>query len=286
VQICRTVKEIRAFVQQVRSRGGSVGLVPTMGYFHQGHLALMRRARESCDAVVVSIFVNPLQFGPQEDFARYPRDFARDAAMAEEAGVAAVFAPSAEEMYPSGFATHVEVGGLTDCLCGLSRPGHFRGVATVVAKLFNIVRPDRAFFGQKDAQQLLVVRRLAADLNMDLEIVVVPTVREADGLAMSSRNVYLEPEQRRAAVVLYQSLREAEEMVRGGERDAGRVRRKIEEMIAAVPEARIDYVEIRSLPALEPVQELDAPALLALAVRFGTTRLIDNTVLNGSAADL
>lgn len=286
MQICRTVKEIRAFVQQVRSRGGSVGLVPTMGYFHQGHLALMRRARESCDAVVVSIFVNPLQFGPQEDFARYPRDFARDAAMAEEAGVAAVFAPSAEEMYPSGFATHVEVGGLTDCLCGLSRPGHFRGVATVVAKLFNIVRPDRAFFGQKDAQQLLVVRRLAADLNMDLEIVAVPTVREADGLAMSSRNVYLEPEQRRAAVVLYQSLREAEEMVRGGERDAGRVRRKIEEMIAAVPEARIDYVEIRSLPALEPVQELDAPALLALAVRFGTTRLIDNTVLNGSAADL
>lgn len=286
MQICRTVKEIRAFVQQVRSRGGSVGLVPTMGYFHQGHLALMRRARESCDAVVVSIFVNPLQFGPQEDFARYPRDFARDAAMAEEAGVAAVFAPSAEEMYPSGFATHVEVGGLADCLCGLSRPGHFRGVATVVAKLFNIVRPDRAFFGQKDAQQLLVVRRLAADLNMDLEIVAVPTVREADGLAMSSRNVYLEPEQRRAAVVLYQSLREAEEMVRGGERDAGRVRRKVEEMIAAVPEARIDYVEIRSLPALEPVQELGAPALLALAVRFGTTRLIDNTVLNGSAADL
>lgn len=286
MHICRTVEEIRDFVRRVRARGQTVGLVPTMGYFHPGHLSLMRRAGAVCDSVVASIFVNPLQFGPQEDFERYPRDFERDAALAEEAGVDAVFAPPAEEMYPPGFATHVAVGGLTGCLCGASRPGHFQGVATVVSKLFNIVQPDRAFFGQKDAQQVLVIRRMALDLNLPPAIEAVPTVREPDGLAMSSRNVYLDPEQRRAAPVLYQSLQEAGKMVRAGERDAARVRRAVLEKITGVPGAQVDYVEIRSLPDLEPVTEVHGPALLALAVRFGVTRLIDNTVLNGGVADL
>ncbi|OAT80711.1 pantoate--beta-alanine ligase [Desulfotomaculum copahuensis] len=286
MHICRTVEEIRAFVRLVRARGQTAGLVPTMGYFHQGHLSLMRRAGEVCDAVVVSIFVNPLQFGPQEDFERYPRDFERDAALAEEAGVDAVFVPPALVMYPPGFATHVEVGRLTGCLCGASRPGHFRGVATVVNKLFNIVQPDRAFFGQKDAQQVLVIRRMAADLNLPLEIEAVPTVREADGLAMSSRNVYLDPEQRRAAPVLYQSLQEAEKLVQAGERNAARLRGAVLEKITGAPGAQVDYVEIRSLPDLEPLTELRGPALLALAVRFGATRLIDNTVLNGGVSDL
>ncbi|MGB9826446.1 MAG: pantoate--beta-alanine ligase, partial [Desulfofundulus sp.] len=251
----------------------------TMGYFHEGHLTLMRRAKEACDVVVVSIFVNPLQFGPREDYDRYPRDLERDVSLARGAGVAAIFHPSVEEMYPPGFATHVDVEGLTACLCGLSRPGHFRGVATVVTKLFNIVSPDKAFFGQKDAQQVLVIRRLVEDLNMDLEIVTVPTVREEDGLAMSSRNVYLSPEERRAAVVLPRSLEAARRAYESGERDAGRLVELVRGMISAEPRARIDYVDIRSIPNLEPVSRIDRPALLALAVHFGSTRLIDNTVL-------
>ncbi|SHE81643.1 pantoate--beta-alanine ligase [Desulfofundulus australicus DSM 11792] len=277
--VCRTIKEIRDFVHQARSRGLSVGFVPTMGYFHEGHLTLMRRAKEACDVVVVSIFVNPLQFGPREDYDRYPRDLDRDVSLAREVGVDAIFHPSVEEMYPPGFATHVDVEGLTGCLCGLSRPGHFRGVATVVTKLFNIVRPDRAFFGQKDAQQALVIRRMVEDLNMDLEIVTVPTVREDDGLAMSSRNVYLSPEERRAATVLPRSLEAARRAYEAGERDADRLVELVRSMIAAEPRAEIDYVDLRSVPDLQPVSRLEGPALLALAVRFGCTRLIDNVVL-------
>ncbi|MQL53280.1 pantoate--beta-alanine ligase [Desulfofundulus thermobenzoicus] len=279
--LCRTIGEIREFVRQARSRGQTVGFVPTMGYFHAGHLTLMRRAKESCDVVVVSVFVNPLQFGPREDYARYPRDLERDLALAREAGVDAVFHPSVAEMYPPGFATHVEVAGLTECLCGASRPGHFRGVTTVVTKLFNIVQPDKAFFGQKDAQQALVIRRMVQDLNMPLEIVAVPTVREFDGLAMSSRNVYLSPAERQAALVIPRSLEAARRAFAAGERDGGRLADLVRDELAQVPGAEVDYVEIRSLPDLKPVDKLDGPALLALAVRLGGTRLIDNTVLGG-----
>lgn len=280
VQICRTINEIREFVRQARARGQTIGFVPTMGYFHEGHLALMREAGKACGAVVVSIFVNPLQFGPQEDFNEYPRDFTRDQKMAREAGVDAIFYPSEEEMYPAGFSTHVEVSGLTECLCGISRPVFFRGVATVVAKLFNIVLPDKAFFGQKDAQQALVIKRMVKDLNMPLEVVTVPTVREPDGLAMSSRNVYLDPRERQAATVLFRSLKIAERAVAGGERDATGLLQAVRQEIASEPLARVDYVEIRSLPDLKPVDWLEGPALLALAVRIGKTRLIDNAVLN------
>jgi|LSQX01.1.fsa_nt_gb pantoate--beta-alanine ligase len=281
MKIVHTIAEIREFVRQARLAGRTVGLVPTMGYLHEGHLELMRRARERCGVVVASIFVNPTQFGPNEDLERYPRDLERDARLAEEVGVDVIFNPPVEEMYPPGYCTYVDVERLTEKMCGASRPGHFRGVATVVTKLFNIVRPDTAFFGQKDAQQALVIRRMAEDLNMDLEIVTVPTVREPDGLAMSSRNVYLDPEQRRAALVLAQSLDRAVEAVRAGERDVQRIRRLVEELIRAEPLALIDYVEIYSYPGLEPVERLQGQALLALAVKFGQTRLIDNVILEG-----
>ncbi|MGB9905710.1 MAG: pantoate--beta-alanine ligase [Desulfotomaculales bacterium] len=277
---------MREFVRAAKRRGETIGFVPTMGYFHEGHLTLMREAKKTCGTVVVSIFVNPLQFGPREDFREYPRDFARDEKMAREVGVDALFAPTVEEMYPEGFTTFVEVAKLTDCLCGLSRPGHFRGVATVVTKLFNIVLPDKAFFGQKDAQQVLVVRRMVRDLNMPLTVVAVPTVREPDGLAMSSRNVYLSPREREAARVLYRSLKKAEEAVARGERDAEKILRQVREELAGEPLAAVDYAEIRSLPDLKETPVLAGPALLALAVRIGKTRLIDNTVLDpGGTAD-
>lgn len=279
MQICRTIKEIRDFVARCRVEGQTVGLVPTMGYFHRGHLTLMQEAKKSCHRVVVSLFVNPLQFGPKEDFAQYPRDFDRDSAMAEEVGVDAIFVPSDREMYPAGFCSHVEVTGITDRLCGLSRPGHFRGVTTVVTKLFNIVAPDKAFFGQKDAQQAMVIQRMAADLNMGLEIVVLPIVREEDGLAMSSRNIYLDPDQRRNATVLYRSLCAFREAVERGERDAASLRRAMTEMIASTPGAEIDYVEVLSLPNLEPLVTLKGRVIAALAVRFGKTRLIDNIIV-------
>lgn len=281
MKIVHTIAEIREFVRQARLAGRTMGLVPTMGYLHEGHLELMRRARERCGVVVASVFVNPAQFGPNEDLARYPRDLERDARLAEEVGVDVVFNPPVEEMYPPGYCTYVDVERITENMCGASRPGHFRGVATVVTKLFNIVRPDAAFFGQKDAQQALVIRRMAADLNMDLEIVTVPTVREPDGLAMSSRNVYLGQDQRRAALVLARSLDRAVEAVRAGERDVPEIRRLVEELIRAEPLARIDYVEIYSYPGLEPVERLQGQALLALAVKFGQTRLIDNVILEG-----
>ncbi|NPV74211.1 MAG: pantoate--beta-alanine ligase [Pelotomaculum sp.] len=277
--VCNTISEIREFVREARSKGRSIGFVPTMGYLHEGHLELMRRAKERCDTVVISIFVNPTQFGPNEDYDRYPRDLERDARLAGQVGVDAIFNPSVEEMYPAGYCTYVDVERLTGKLCGLSRPGHFRGVCTVVTKLFNIVKPDYAFFGQKDAQQALVIKRMAADLNMDLEVITVPTVREADGLAMSSRNVYLDPEQRRAALVLSRSLEKAGEAFRAGERDASKLRQMVLDMIKAEPLANIDYVEIYSYPELEPLDQINGPALLALAVKIGQTRLIDNAIL-------
>jgi len=279
MQIFHTISEARAFVRLARERRQVIGLVPTMGYLHEGHLELMRRAKSQCDVVIASIFVNPTQFGPNEDYEQYPRDLERDAAMAEEVGVAAIFNPSVEEMYPPNFSTYVEVEQLTDKLCGLSRPGHFRGVATVVTKLFNIIHPDYAYFGQKDAQQALVIKRMVRDLNMDLEVVIVPTVREPDGLALSSRNVYLNPDQRLAALSLYRSLEHARQLVAAGEREAAKIRQAVIDVIAAEPLAVIDYVELYTYPDLEPVQRLEGATLLALAVKIGQTRLIDNTIL-------
>jgi len=279
MRVCRTVAEIREFVRTAGAAGQTVGLVPTMGYFHEGHLSLMREAKKTCAVVVVSLYVNPLQFGPQEDLAQYPRDFERDCAMAREVGVDAIFTPLDQEMYPRGFSTFVEVTGLTDRLCGQSRPGHFRGVTTVVTKLFNIVAPDRAFFGQKDAQQAMVIRRMARDLNMDLEVAILPTVREQDGLAMSSRNVYLTGEQRREALVLYRSLCAFRDAVQGGERDAGKLRGMMNDLITAVPGARPDYVEILGTADLQPLETLQGGVIAALAVRFGKTRLIDNVIM-------
>jgi pantoate--beta-alanine ligase len=279
MQVCRTIGEIREFVNNARAAGKTVGLVPTMGYFHQGHLSLMQEAKKRCHVVVVSLYVNPLQFGPKEDLSEYPRDFDRDCAMARSVGVDAIFAPGNDQMYPDGYSSFVEVTGITDKLCGLSRPGHFRGVTTVVAKLFNIVRPDQAFFGQKDAQQAMVIQKMVRDLFMDLKVVILPIVREADGLAMSSRNVYLNEQQRHAAPVLYRSLCAFRDAVAGGEKNVQELHRGIKEMILSTPGAQIDYVEILSVPDLESLNTIRGKCMAALAVRFGKTRLIDNMVV-------
>lgn len=258
---------------------GSVGLVPTMGYLHAGHMALVERARRENDIVVVSIFVNPTQFGPGEDFERYPRDEKRDLAQLRKAGVDFVFTPSPSEMYPEGFSTYVTVEGLSDKLEGAFRPGHFRGVATVVAKLFSIVLATRAYFGQKDAQQVVVIRRMARDLNLPHEIVAVPTVREEDGLAMSSRNVYLDAEERQSALVLSRALFMARDMYEKGERSAVEIRTAIRAMLDAEPGVKTDYVTVSDPETLEEMDRVEGRALVALAARVGKTRLIDNLVL-------
>jgi len=271
-----TIAEMRRALAGVH---GSVGLVPTMGYLHAGHMALVERARRENDVVVVSIFVNPTQFGPHEDYGRYPRDLGRDLAMLQEAGVDLVFTPEPSEMYPEGFCSFVSVEGLSEKLEGAFRPGHFRGVATVVAKLFNIVPAQRAYFGQKDAQQVVVIRRMARDLNFPHEIVTVPTVREPDGLAMSSRNVYLNPEQRRIALVLSRALFAARELYDRGERDAREIRSAMRAMLDAEPGVTTDYVTVSDPESLEELERIEGPALVALAARVGDTRLIDNIVL-------
>ncbi len=260
---------------------GTVGFVPTMGYLHEGHLSLVRRSKRDCDHTVVSIFVNPAQFGPGEDLDRYPRDEARDRALLAAEGVDAVFMPSAEEMYPPGFDDWVEVHGpLAERLEGEHRPGHFRGVTTIVARLFRIVQPTRAYFGQKDAQQLRVVRRMAADLGLQGEVVGLPIVREPDGLAMSSRNVYLSPDERAAALVLSRALRHAVQRVAAGDVDAATLKHAVAAMIAAEPAVQLDYVSISDEATLEELPGvIDRPALLLLAARVGATRLIDNAVL-------
>jgi pantoate--beta-alanine ligase len=258
---------------------GTVGLVPTMGYLHEGHLSLIRRAKAECNSVAVSIFVNPAQFGPNEDLAKYPRDLERDLKLLEPLGVDLVWTPTAEVMYPSGYQTWVEVEALTKGLEGAMRPGHFRGVTTVVAKLFNAVQPQKAYFGQKDAQQAAVIRRMTLDLNFPIEIVVCPTVREADGLAMSSRNKYLEGEDRRAALVLFRALSAAKEMYEAGERNAEKLRRKMKEVIAAEPRARMQYVSCADYDSLEELEAVTGKTLLSMAVLIGETRLIDNFVL-------
>jgi pantoate--beta-alanine ligase len=282
VEVIRTVADLRRWRAAAAE---PVGLVPTMGYLHEGHLSLVRASRQECATTVVSIFVNPTQFGPSEDLSRYPRDEARDLALLEAEGVDAVFAPDAAEMYPEGFTTAVIVEGLTARLEGASRPTHFRGVTTVVMKLLQQVQPQRAYFGRKDAQQLAVVRCMVRDLDVPVEIVGMPIVREADGVAMSSRNVYLSPEERAAAAVLSRALSYAERLYDEAERDASVLRRRVEETIRGEPLADIDYVSVADAETLEEVEgAITQPALVSVAVRFGATRLIDNTTLGGTRA--
>ena len=278
MKVISTVAEFKEARRRVK---GTVGFVPTMGYLHEGHLFLARRAKAENDVSVVSIFVNPTQFGPKEDFARYPRDPDRDLALLEKERNDFVLMPSVEEMYPPGTSTWVDVENVTKTLEGAARPGHFRGVSTVVAKLFNIVEPTKAYFGQKDAQQVVVIQKMVTDLNMNLEVVVVPTQREPDGLAMSSRNVYLNPQERQAAVVLWRSMNLAQGLWQKGERDAEKIRREMMALIKKEPLARIDYVSIADPQTLEELAQIKGPALVSMAVYMGKTRLIDNMTLGG-----
>jgi pantoate--beta-alanine ligase len=274
--VVKTISDIRALRQQL---SGTVGFVPTMGFLHEGHLALVRRAKAENSAAIVSIYVNPSQFGPREDFGAYPRDLDRDLELLRGEGVDIVFVPSDDEMYPPEFSSWVDVEKVTERLEGASRPGHFRGVATVVAKLFNIVQPTRAYFGQKDTQQVLVIKRTVVDLNMNLQVVVVPTVRESDGLAMSSRNIYLGPKERPAATILFKALILARQLGQSGEKDAGKIRGQMTSLIQKEPLAHIDYVSIADAETLKELNLIDRPAVASLAVRIGKTRLIDNMPL-------
>lgn len=276
--ITRT-EEMHEAVLEEKSHGRSVGFVPTMGFLHEGHLSLVRESVRRADVTVVSIYVNPTQFEPKEDFKQYPRDIHRDTELLKAEGVDYLFLPDNQEIYPEGYKTYVEVHDLQDKLCGRSRPGHFRGVCTVVLKLFNTVNPDMAFFGQKDAQQAIILKRMAQDLNLGVKIEVVPIVREEDGLALSSRNSYLDQEERRAALVLSKSLEEARVMIQNGERDSGQIIDRMKEMIGREPLAKIDYVEIVDMENLDPVQKIENKALAALAVFIGKVRLIDNAIL-------
>ena len=276
MQVIKTISEIRELRRQLT---GSVGFVPTMGYLHQGHLALVKQARAENPTVVVSIFVNPTQFGHREDLGTYPRDLNRDLKLLEEERADIIFVPSSEEMYPLDFSSWVDVEKVTERLEGASRPGHFRGVATVVAKLFNIVQPTKAYFGQKDAQQAVVIEKMVADLNMMVEIVIVPTVRESDGLAMSSRNTYLNPEERQAATVLFKALSLAKQLWQDGEKGADKIRQQMTSLIQREPLAKIGYVSIADAKTLEELDTINRPALASLAVYIGKTRLIDNVLL-------
>lgn len=279
MKIVGTVKEVREQVKEWKKQGLSVGFVPTMGYLHEGHKSLMDAARKGNDKVVVSIFVNPMQFGPTEDLATYPRDLDHDAALCESAGVDLIFHPEAEEMYEKDFCSFVDMTGLTEGLCGKTRPIHFRGVCTVVNKLFNIVTPDHAYFGQKDGQQLAVIKRMVRDLNMDIEIVGCPIVREEDGLAKSSRNTYLSPEERKAALILSKTVALGKELAKT-EKDANKVVEAMKKNIETEPLAKIDYVEAVDALSMAPVEKLEGRCMLAMAVYIGKTRLIDNTLIN------
>ncbi len=276
IKIATTISKMKALRRQLPE---PVGFVPTMGYLHEGHLRLVRQAKAENAAVVVSIFVNPTQFGPSEDFEKYPRDAKRDIFLLEGEDVDVLFMPEVLEMYPEGYNSWVDLEGITAELEGASRPGHFRGVTTVVTKLFNITEPARAYFGQKDAQQLLVIRKMVSELNMNLQVVMVPTVREPDGLAMSSRNVYLTPDQRKQAPVLFESLKLAQSLWESGKREAGEIRQQMIERIESASDARIDYVSIADIKTLQEIDRVDRPALVSMAVRLGKTRLIDNILL-------
>lgn len=274
-----TIVGFRAALDDERRRGGAIGLVPTMGYLHAGHLSLVARARAECPAVAASIFVNPTQFGPNEDLSRYPRDLPRDLELLEAAGVDLVFAPEPSEMYPPGFDTQVRVGGITEVLEGAARPGHFSGVATVVVKLLNIIQPTLAYFGQKDAQQCVVIRKLARDLDLPVDVVIAPTVREADGLALSSRNRYLTPPQRAVAPAIFQGLSAAQRLFDAGERDGEILRQAIRAVIAAQPDLKVDYVSVADPETLRALPTVQQQALASVAARLGATRLIDNLIL-------
>lgn len=278
MEIIRTVADMKARAAAWKAEGLSIGLVPTMGSLHEGHESLMDAAREASDRVVVSVFVNPIQFGPGEDYEAYPRDLERDARICERHGVDVVFHPEVDDMYVPAHNTFVVMETLTDSLCGASRPGHFRGVCTVVTKLFNIVQPHRAFFGQKDAQQLAIIKRMVADLNMNVTVVGCPIVREADGLAKSSRNAYLSAEERQAALVLSRAVFAGKEAVEAGERDAAVLKALMSGIIEAEPLARIDYVEVVDGATMQPTDAIGAMALIAMAVYIGNTRLIDNFI--------
>lgn len=280
MKVITSINEMQAEVISLKQSGRSIGFVPTMGYLHEGHLTLIKQARKENDIVVVSIFVNPLQFGPNEDFESYPRDFARDRALTQAENVDYVFHPMVEEMYPSEPSVTVTVRERTDVLCGKSRPGHFDGVATVVTKLFNIVRPTRAYFGKKDAQQVAVIEGLVADFNFPIELRAVEIIRESDGLAKSSRNVNLLPEERQQAPVLYRSLQTAKQTIEHGERNPAILIELIGEMIARDSQGNIDYIEILSYPQLKPLEKLEGRIIIALAVKFSVVRLIDNIIID------
>jgi pantoate--beta-alanine ligase len=277
MRLVHTVAEMKKIVNDILKSGKSIGFVPTMGYLHKGHLSLVEAARKENDVVVVSIFVNPTQFGPNEDYSRYPRDLERDLRLLEPIGVDYVFNPSVEEMYPAMYSTYVEEVELSKYLCGASRPGHFRGVCTVVTKLFNIVKPTKAYFGQKDAQQFRVLKRMVRDLNMDVEMIEMPIVREEDGLAMSSRNVYLNPEERKEATRLYKSLLKAKELIESGERDVQKIKSEMLKILDH-PLLKVDYVEVVDEETLRPVEKIERKVIVALAVFVGKARLIDNMI--------
>lgn len=279
MDICYTIKDVRERVNAWKREGLAVGFVPTMGYLHEGHKSLMQAARANNDKVVVSVFVNPMQFGPNEDLESYPRDFEKDSALCESVGVDLIFHPDPEEMYADGFCSYVDMNGLTTELCGKSRPIHFRGVQTVVLKLFNIVKPDRAYFGQKDAQQLAVIKRMVKDLNVDTEIVSCPIVREADGLAKSSRNTYLNPDERKAALILSLSLKLGRKLIENGETDAKAVIKAITDSINTELLAKIDYVDVVDFDTITPVDKIGKSVLVAIAVYIGKIRLIDNFII-------
>lgn len=279
MKIVNTVKEMQALADDLR-KNKKIGFVPTMGYLHEGHLSLVRKARELSDVVVVSIFVNPMQFGPTEDLSRYPRDFDRDAKLLDREKTDIIFFPEAGDIYPEGYSTQIEVKGLEDYLCGKTRAGHFVGVATIVNKLFNIVKPHYAVFGQKDYQQLRIIEKMVKDLNMDLEIVPHPTMREKDGLAMSSRNTYLSPEERERALRIYASIRRAEEVFRNGERHSSKIREEVRRILSSGEGVDVEYVSVAHADTLKELDEIhENKALLAIACRVGRTRLIDNTIL-------
>jgi pantoate--beta-alanine ligase len=275
-----SIARMSTLVKMLRKEGKSIGFVPTMGYLHEGHLSMVKAAKKHTDVVVMSIFVNPLQFGPQEDFEKYPRDIKNDERLAGEAGADVIFCPSVKEMYPEGHATFVTVERLTDGLCGASRPGHFRGVTTVVAKLFGIVKPDVAYFGQKDAQQAIIIKKMVQDLHIGVEIKIMPIIRESDGLAMSSRNVYLSAEERKDALVLSQAVAKAQSLFDAGETDAGRITSVMSEFIAQKPAVKVDYISIVDTKDLKDVKIIAGETLIAVAAQVGKTRLIDNVIVN------
>jgi len=280
MKVYKSITPLVAKTNDIRRQNKSIGLVPTMGCLHEGHLSLIKKARKDTDCVVVSIFVNPIQFGPREDLKEYPQDLKRDLGLCRKIGVDIVFLPDTKSMYSNGFSTYVNVEGITDGLCGAARPGHFKGVATVVMKLFNIVRPDIVYFGQKDAQQAIVIKKMTKDLNMPVKVKVLPIVRERNGLAMSSRNLYLSPRERGQALSIYKSLKLAEGLYKNGERDSGKIIKRMRNVILDQKDAKIDYVSIVNFKTLKAVNKISEKALVALAVKFGSTRLIDNIILS------